>query len=170
MIQNSDHILMVFCLHGFASYFTCGSGDIWTKLLSDKVKNNVIPCFFCEKRASYVTKTIKNMIICITFIIYDDLAQKLPEKKAMYQKNCSSKYNHICQDLKVNQKIQVRQQILNKHPDHQFLLGILPKHASCAMQKMTVSRYTNIVPGHETTEIAHEMFDKKCWKKTVWRK
>ena len=151
-------------MHGFASCFTYGSGDILANLLSDKEKNNVIPFYFifCEKRASCDTEIFKNMIICITFITYDDLAQKLPEKKAMYQKNCSSKYNHICQDLKVNQKIQVRQQILNKHPDHQFLLGILPKHASCAMQKMTVSRYTNIVPGHETTEIAHELFDKKC--------
>ena len=29
----------VSCEHGFASYFPCGSGEIWAKLLLNKVKN-----------------------------------------------------------------------------------------------------------------------------------
>ena len=130
------------------SCFTCCSGEIWTKLLSNKVKNlSAMPfllflmyfyAFFqrcAKKRASNETRNFKNMIICIwllwctfdagqlknssysspsrnlfdfkklnglflslekrisTFVTYNDLAQKLAEKKAMHHKNCLSKHN-----------------------------------------------------------------------------
>ena len=212
------------------SCFTCCSGEIWTKLLLNKVKNlSAMPfllflmyfyAFFqrcAKKRASYETGNFKNMIIYIwllwctfdagqlknssysspsknlfdfkklnglffslekrisTFVTYNDLAQKLAEKKAMYHKNCLSKHNqsHL---PKLKSKPQKSSAIADAPQTSRRWVSANNFTKACFFcdaknDSEALHKYQTLYLDIRVWKIAHEMLDPNCWKdclKETW--
>ena len=102
------------------------------------------------------------------FVTHNDLAQKLAEKKAIYHKNCSSKYNQS-RLSRLKCKTEKASAIVDTPRTSRRTVSAKNFTKTCFFcdAKMTVRRYTNVT--HYTWTWEYGKLHMKCWTQNCWK-